>query len=238
MKRFRPVALALLLAGAAPVLAAPAPAMAPSADTAPKPAHVITLAMVMAAADRMWAHGDANHDGKIDAADRDARMLERFARVDTNHDGVISKDEFLAEVHARAARWHDHGDGPPPPSPPASPPPSPPPGEGPDHDRHHGDHAETRGRMGGMIPMAILWPAMGDARKDGVITRAAFDAAVKAHFDRLDANHDGTLTHDELRAAHGAGMHGGGWKHHGGPMGDDMAGHGDMPAPPPPPAGM
>jgi hypothetical protein len=231
MKRFRPAALALLLAGAAPGLAAPGPA---STAAAAKPEHTITLAMVTAAADRMWAHADANHDGRIDAADRDARMLEWFGKIDTNHDGMISKDEFLAEIHARADRWRDHGDGPPPP-------PSGPqwPGEAPgrfEPDGHGHEHVGMGWRQGGMIRMAILWPAMAGVRKDGVITRAAFDAAVRARFDRLDTNHDGTLTRDELRAARGAGMPGRGWRHHRGPAGD----HGDMPPPPPapPPAAM
>ena len=70
--------------------------------------------------------------------------------------------------------------------------------------------------------MMIIGPAMHEARKDGVITRVAFDAAIKARFDTIDTNHDGKLSHEEMRAARP--QHGG-W------------GHDHMP-PPPPPAGQ
>jgi hypothetical protein len=72
--------------------------------------------------------------------------------------------------------------------------------------------------------------AMADTNHDGQITRAEFDAAAKARFDKADANHDGQLTRAERRAAWeamraGHGKHRG--KHHDG-------GVGDMPPPPPP----
>ena len=80
--------------------------------------------------------------------------------------------------------------------------------------------------------MAIILPALHEARKDGVMTRAAFDAAVKAGFDRIDSNHDGSLSRDELRAARQAWRHddhrGGGWRRD--------RGMPDTPPPPPPPA--
>ena len=235
MKRvlFAGVALALV-AGSVPGFAAPA--SAPQAATAPHVQQPITFAQVKAVADKLWDRMDVNHDGKIDAADHDARLLERFARWDTNHDGVISKDEFLAFVHAREAQWHDHGpdhgpDGPPPP----------PPGEAGWHKPGHEGKGPDR-----LIAMAIVMPALHRLHKDGIPTRAAFDAAVKARFDALDANHDGALTHEELRAAwHGGWRHG---QHHhmdhhdwdhpgeGGPHGHEWRHHdGDAPPPPPPP---
>jgi hypothetical protein len=72
--------------------------------------------------------------------------------------------------------------------------------------------------------LAGLGPVLHEALrdKDGAVTRAAYDAAVKAQFDKADTNHDGKLTREELRAAFG---HGG---HRWGPRG--MEGH-----PPPPP---
>lgn len=211
---------ATLLATAMPLIAAPA--AAPVAAPAPK--HEITFAEVKAEADKLWDRLDANHDGKIDSADRDARLLERFAKWDTNHDGVISKDEFLAFVHAREAEGRDHRHGGPEGGP-----------------EHGGDHRPGQGPMGMHggrgIAMAIIGPALHEARKDGVITRAAFDTALKARFDKLDTNHDGKLTHEELRAArhewghegrgHEGWQHEGwqheGWRHHDG---------GDMPPPP------
>jgi len=186
-------------------------------NTAPRPPHELTFAEFKAGADKVWNRLDANHDGKIDQADRDVRLLERFAQWDTNHDGMVSKDEFLAHVHAREAAWkaHDHDgrDG----------------GHGPDGMGPHGmgpDHGDhPHGRM---MAMAIIGPAMHDARKDDVITRVAFDSAIKARFDKIDTNHDGKLSHEEMRAARG--QHGD-WGRHGN-WGHD---HGDMPPPPPPP---
>lgn len=43
-----------------------------------------------------------------------------------------------------------------------------------------------------------------DANADGRLTRAEFDAAQKARFDRLDANKDGQATPEEARAGHEA----------------------------------
>jgi len=208
-----------LLAGAMPLLAAPVPAPAPAA--APQAMPDVTFAMVKAQADTWWDKMDANHDGRIDAADRDARLLQRFDKWDTNHDGMISKDEFLAFVHAREAKWREHR---------AGGPEGPPPGPG-GWDHHGPGRREDR-----VVAMAIIMPALRQAHKDGVITRAAFDAAVKARFDMLDANQDGMLTRAELRAARHGGWHHRwhrGWGDRGGQWG-----HGAMPPPPPPPHGQ
>lgn len=204
---FAGVAAALLTA-ALPVIAATPP---------PQPERVVTFADVKAAADKLWDRMDVNHDGKVDAADHDARLLERFDAWDTNHDGMISKDEFLATVHAREAKAHGprQGDA-----------------DGPgawrmggrDHDGREGDHQRGPHR-GGMAVMAIVAPALHEARKDGVMTRAAFDGAVKARFDALDTDHNGTLTREELHAA----WHGG-WGHR--ERGDGAPHDGANPPPP------
>jgi hypothetical protein len=39
---------------------------------------------------------------------------------------------------------------------------------------------------------------MMDANKDGAVTKAEFEAASKARFDRADTNHDGWLSKGEL----------------------------------------
>jgi Ca2+-binding EF-hand superfamily protein len=212
--------LAALLLTTAAAAAAPAAAV-PAAPT-------VRYADIKTAADKAWDRLDANHDGRIDHADHDARLLERFARWDTNHDGVIGKDEFLALMHARedgmrrmAMRWHHPAD-----TDGAAPPPSPPP---PPHDGEgwHGGHP------GGRVAMVIISDAMRDARHDGVITRAAYDAAVKAAFDRIDTDHDGMLTRAELRAAWRDGARGHGWHRREGahgPWARDA-----MPPPPPSP---
>jgi hypothetical protein len=218
-----------LFAGVAATLLATAPvsaavpsvaAPAPGGPAAPSASQDITYAAVKASADKVWDRIDANHDGRIDAADRDARMLQRFAKWDTNHDGVISKDEFLAFVHAREEKWHGHHPGDRDGAPPA----------GLAHDKQGGWSRIGWGMLpGGRASMAIIGHALHDARKDGVLTRAAFDAAVKARFDTLDTNHDGTLTREELRAAwHDHRAHGG-WQHR------EWRDHGPRPEGPPPP---
>lgn len=210
---FAGVAAAVLTA-ALPVLAAPAPPDTSAAGAA----HVITFAQAKAAADTLWDRMDVNHDGKVDAADHDARLLERFAKWDTNHDGVISKDEFLARARAREEQWHGrHPDGPD--------------GWHKGEEGHPGHDGPGR-RPGGIVAMAIIAPAFHDARQQGVITRVAFDAAVKARFDTLDANHDGTVTREELRAAWHSG-----WGHHRHDR-DDGPDHDGADRPPPPAIGQ
>lgn len=48
---------------------------------------------------------------------------------------------------------------------------------------------------------------MGDKNGDGVISRDEFEANASAHFDKLDANHDGVLSDEELAAGGGHGHH-------------------------------
>lgn len=215
-------ASAAMLAALAPVAM-----LAAAPGDAPRPM-AVTRDMVKAEADQVWSKADLNGDGRIDAADREARMLKRFDAMDTNHDGMVSRDEYLAAIRARAKDWHgadwpEHG-----------------PGEaerkadaGPDHPAmgHEGwKHDDKGGRHHPMIAMIVVMPALHDAIKDGAVTRAAFDAAVTARFDKLDTNHDGTLDRAELRAGmppRGGPGDAGGWR--GG------HGHGAMPPPPPPP---
>lgn len=195
--------------------AAPAAQETPAAD-APKAGRgidadgdgAITLAEVRARADKAWTRLDLNGDGKIDQADRDARELKRFDAIDANHDGAISRDEYLADRRAAAARIEARMDrrgardgeadmAPPPP----------PMGEDADEDGPPppamGPGMMGPGMMGGQGPMAFLLggPAGKDVAKDGIVTRAAYDAAIKSRFDKADRNHDGKLSRDEIRAA-------------------------------------
>ena len=65
------------------------------------------------------ARFDANHDGRLDDAERAAlrehRVNERFDRLDVNRDGVVTRAEFAAAAKARwqgkagrHARWGRH----------------------------------------------------------------------------------------------------------------------------------
>jgi len=47
-----------------------------------------------------WDAIDANHDGKISAAEHAAHARAMFDRIDLNHDGMISRDEIHAHVEA------------------------------------------------------------------------------------------------------------------------------------------
>jgi Ca2+-binding EF-hand superfamily protein len=70
----------------------------------------LTRAAVEQRSDKAFDRLDANHDGKLDQADRADRQKARFDRVDANHDGQLSYAEFTA-MHgqgdgARAGRGH------------------------------------------------------------------------------------------------------------------------------------
>jgi hypothetical protein len=95
----------VLRAGFAAMLLSSAPVAwaVPDEPAAPAP-RTISFAQVKAAGDSMWDRLDANHDGRIDRADRDARLLEGFARWDTNHDGMLGRAELRAASH----RKYDH----------------------------------------------------------------------------------------------------------------------------------
>lgn len=57
--------------------------------------------------------------------------------------------------------------------------------------------AQPAGHPGPGGPFGLL---AFDANADGKLTRAEFDAAQKANFDRMDANKDGKATSEEIRA--------------------------------------
>ena len=79
--------------------------------------------------------------------------------------------------------------------------------------------------LAGSIAVAADAPPPPAAADNHDTTRAEAEAEAGASFDRLDANHDGTLTRDEMRAGRPD------WRHGAGPQPA-----GDMPPPPPPPS--
>lgn len=165
-----------------------APAMNTGMNTGMKhQAGPMTLKDAQERSDKMFARMDANSDGKIDQADREARRAERFARLDTDKDGQISEAEYAAK-HARHGMRGDQAN-----AAGANTAGAKPAG---DHARHRGHGMRGMGMGGGMIA------AMADTNKDGAITRAEFDAGVKAHFARMDANADGMVSVEERKAAH------------------------------------
>jgi hypothetical protein len=67
-----------------------------SAQGRQAPAQDLDRAAVQQHAADAFERIDANGDGKIDSADREARVKARFDRVDANSDGAISYDEYTA----------------------------------------------------------------------------------------------------------------------------------------------
>ena len=113
--------LALGLAGGANA-AEPMPGGDPLGDK------TVTKAEFQANGAAMFDKMDANHDGKLDAADRAAQEGQMFDRADANHDGQLTKAERQAarqKMHAMGKMGgmrhggqhidHQMGDMPPPP---------------------------------------------------------------------------------------------------------------------------
>jgi len=112
-------------------------------------------------------------------------MLEKLKAADANGDGMISRDE--AKALPRILKNFDAIDA--------------------NHDGQitmeelHAFHQANKGAhhgAGGLF-------AKLDMNKDGKISREEANAAPRLaeHFDALDANHDGFVTPDEMKAAHG-----------------------------------
>ena len=177
----------LAVAGTAFAQTDPAPADA--GHRGHHPAAPLTRAEAQARADKLFAKLDVNHDGKIDAADRqlrqDQRRDARFARLDTDGNGAISKAEFAAagdkmrERFAERAKAQDGQDG------------------------HRFGGRKVGGERvawgGGRGHGLAMGGKKADTNHDGAITRDEFDIAALAMFDRADANHDGTVTPEERK---------------------------------------
>ena len=137
----------------------------------------MTRAQAQERAVKMFERMDANKDGKLDTADREARQKARFDRLDTNKDGSLSREEF----NTRPERAQQAGKG-----------------ERPEGKRGGWHHRGGKGRMGHGGPKM----KQADSNGDGAISQAEFTAAHLAMFDKLDTNKDGTVTAQERKDAH------------------------------------
>lgn len=159
---------------------------------------VFTRAEVQKGAEAMFAALDANHDGKLDMADRQAHRAtmrgRMFDRIDSDHDGRITRDEFLADRDSDGPDGDgaDGPDGKPGPHGPGMG------GPGMDRPRMDGPHAMHGGHGG----MAMMLARMADADGNGAVSQAEFAAAAMKHFDMADANRDGKVTAEERKAMH------------------------------------
>lgn len=160
----------------------------------------VSKAESLAAADQRFAKMDANSDGQVDAADREAKVKQHFAELDKDGNGSVSEAEFLADHQERAAKkaaWADNK------------------GQAGEPGKDgRGKHRGGRGGHGGGHGMGMK---NADANGDKVITQAEFRTAAEARFVKSDANNDGSISADEMKA--GKGM---------------RRGPGDRNAPPPP----
>lgn len=190
MKTFAILAGTALLASAGAVLAQPAPGARPDRDAD------MTRQQAIERADQRFARLDVNNDGR--ATPEEARQAaeqrraqaagEHFARLDANHDGSISRAEF-DQAHAQRGERRAEG------------------GRG--MRGMHGMGGMHGMRHGG--PDGPGGPGMRGERgergermfgEQGFVTREQMRERALARFDRLDANHDGTLTAAERQAAH------------------------------------
>ena len=124
----------------------------------------------------MFARIDANSDGRIDAADREARQDARFERLDTDNNGTISKAEFDAMHEAHKDRRGDRTAA--------------------TGENRRGHAMRGRGGRGGGMHMF----RGADTDNDSAISQAEFTAAMLARFDAADADNDGTVTRAERAA--------------------------------------
>ncbi|BAI97946.1 hypothetical protein Sj15T_23560 [Sphingobium sp. TA15] len=142
----------------------------------------VTKAELTAALETRFVRLDANKDGKLDQADREIlrqqRLDKRFAALDADRNGQISKAEFAAGHQGRDGQRDRMGK------------PGGPDGRGWGH-RGWGHHGMGEGMRGGP----------GDEMKKDGITKAEFLARPLALFDKADANHDGKVTAEEMKAA-------------------------------------
>ena len=170
----------MILGGAALIaVAATAAGVATAQDAAVRPDRdaAVTRQQVIERADQRFARLDLNNDGQATADEaRQAHEQRRaehagrmFERIDLNHDGNISRSEF-EQVRGHRGEGRAAGD------------------EGPG--RHHGRRGMHGMRGGGHAAMC---------GEQGFVTREQMRERALERFDRLDANHDGTLTADERR---------------------------------------
>lgn len=144
----------------------------------------VTRAEAQAKAGEMFDKMDLNHDGKLDAADRQAHQDMKFSHLDTNKDGAISREEFDA-AHKRPGMDGDHK------------------GAGPMAGHEGMGDGQGKHRMGGRHPgMGMMMLHKADANKDGAVSKAEFTAQAMKHFDMADADKDGKVTPAERKAAH------------------------------------
>ena len=167
----------------------------PFEDAPDRDADLTRAAFVDARVSRLTAL-DANRDGTVSVAEREAAMQakraeranERFAKLDANSDGAISRAEFDAGRPERADRPEraERADGDD-----RGPRGEPGPGRG-------GPRHAMRGPGGPEGPGA---PGGPEGREPGPVVIAEVAAKLGERFDKMDADKNGVVTAEERRAA-------------------------------------
>ena len=150
-------------------------------------AMLLSIAAIATAQDGRGLRADLNGDGKITQDEIVSAAKARFADADTNRDGKLTGDE-IPRPHMGWRGHHHSPDGSSPPPPDDAGPPE------------QGPPAEA---MEGPPPRDMRGPprpSMG-SDGDGVVTLAEYTSWMKSLLNRADANHDGTITQEELEAA-------------------------------------
>ena len=123
---------------------------------------------------------DRNKDGKLSKEEVPERMQGIFARNDANKDGALTREELLQGAAKQSQA----------------------------SERAEGGRRDGGGPGGGMMKMDPVFAAV-DADQNGEISQAEWKNASSA-LAKLDKNHDGQLTADEVRPAFpGGGRRGG-----------------------------
>lgn len=130
----------------------------------------ITRTQVQERSTAAFARMDANGDGMLNAADREARRTAAFDRIDADGNGAISREEFAARQQGQpGVRGEARG-------------------------------AKRGMAMGMMRGMRGMGGGKADTNGDQAVSQAEFAAAALARFDAADANKDGRITADEMRS--------------------------------------
>jgi hypothetical protein len=142
----------------------------------------ISRTQLVSKLDARFARLDANGDGNLSAADRDASLEARFKRMDTDGNGSISLAEMKAAEGKRGEAFAAHD------------------GAGPGHGgRHRGGRGHGRGGFG-----AEGMGGKADVNSDGNVSKAEFETRALARFDSAEADHHGVLTAAERQQARSA----------------------------------
>jgi collagen type III alpha len=126
--------------------------------------------------EQLFKRLDKNGDGKISREEAPERMARNFDAIDSNHDGFITLEELRAH----------------------------PPGQGPDGPRGPGGGPGGPGGPGGERPNPEQLFKRLDKNGDGKISKEEAPERMARNFDAIDANHDGFITLEELKAYHPA----------------------------------